>query len=302
MNLRTKYRPNSWKTVLGNDEIISTIPKLLSGETPSHTFLLHGPTGCGKTTIARIIANEVNAKGNDIKELNAADNRGIDTAREINRNSEYQPMHGDSIVWIIDEAHKLTSDAQNALLKILEEPPSHVYFILCTTEPNKLLNTVRGRCSQFQVKPLSDLEMKRLLIRVTKKEGKKISKTVSKQIINDSLGLPRNALEVLEQVIAVPLEKQAEIAKRKVEEVNQSIELCRILIKNTGWVAVRKILNGLKNQEPEAIRRHVLGYCQAVVLNGDNPRAGLVMEEFIEPFYDTGFPELVLACYKIVKS
>lgn len=302
MSLNLKYRPKSFKTLLGNIELVETLPSLLLSKDVPHTFLLSGQTGCGKTTIARIIAYNVGARGMDIKEINAADNRGIDTVRDIIRKSEYRAIEGDSIVWIIDEAHQFTKDAQNSALKLFEEPPPHIYFILCTTEPQKLLSTIRGRCSQFQVKPLSDLEMKRLLIRVVKKEKKNLNSKVYKQIITDSFGLPRNALKILEQVLTVPAGKQLAVAKRKAEELSESIELCRILLKPTGWKAVADILRGLKDQEPESIRRHVLGYCQSVLLNGDNLRAGLIMDEFIEPFYDSGFPGLVHACYTIVKS
>jgi hypothetical protein len=125
---------------------------------------------------------------------------------------------------------------------------------------------------------------------------------IYEQIIQDSLGHPRNALQILEQVLSVPEEQRLQVAKRTAEQQSESIELCRALLGNSGWMKTATILSGLKDQEPESIRRHVLGYCQAILLKADNPKAGLVMELFIEPFYNTGFPGLVFACYSVVKN
>jgi DNA polymerase III gamma/tau subunit len=214
----------------------------------------------------------------------------------------YKPLEGSCRVWILDECHKMSNDAQNALLKALEDTAKHVYYILCTTEPNKLIKTIRGRCSQYQVNPLNDTEMKKLLRRVTKAEGQKLENDIYDQIIETATGHPRNALQILDQVLAVEPEERLEIAKRSADVQMQSIELCRALIKGSNWASIRKILNGLKGQEPETIRRQVLGYCSVVLLNDSNTNAGAIMKEMIDPFYDTGFPGLVFACYSIVKG
>lgn len=302
MNLHLKYRPRSLKRVRGNSELVSSLNAILESGNAPHSFLLAGPTGCGKTTIARIIANKLNCTGFDLHEVNTADMRGIDTVRDIIQKSQYYPTECDVTVWIIDECHKLTNDAQNALLKILEEPPDHVYFVLCTTEPQKLLPTIKGRCSQFQVKALTDSEMSSLLKYVVQKEGDDVTEEVYEIIIRDSGGLPRNALQILEQVLHAPEEDRTKVAEHAQFEYSQAIELCRVLMKKAPWKSVRNILKGLKEQEAETIRRIVLGYCQSVLLNGDDLQAGAVMEEFINPFYDSGFPQLVFACYTIIKS
>jgi len=106
----------------------------------------------------------------------------------------------------------------------------------------------------------------------------------------------------LEQVLKANPEKREEIAKQAAFEQSQSIDLCRALMKKASWKEVSAILNGLKDQEAEGIRRVVLGYCQAVLLKGDVIWAGRIMEEFINPFYDSGFPQLVFACYSITKD
>jgi len=214
----------------------------------------------------------------------------------------FSPMDGNARVWIMDEAHKMTGDAMNALLKILEEPPPHVYFVLCTTEPQKLLPTIRGRCQQFQVLPLTETQMRGLLRKIIKEEGESLENEVIDQIITNTNGLPRNALQLLEQVFCVPKEMRLEVAQKFEAETAQAIDLCRALLKNAGWGEIRGILQGLKGQDAESIRRVVLGYCQSVLLNEDKAICGLILEEFITPFYDSGFPQLVYACYSVTKN
>jgi DNA polymerase-3 subunit gamma/tau len=268
-------------------------------DTCPHTFLLHGPSGCGKTTLGRIISDKLRCVGNDFRELNTADFRGIDTARDIIKSSQFMPMEGPTRVWLIDECHKWTGDAQNCLLKILEDTPRHVYFILCTTDPQKLLPTVRGRCSQLQVRPLNEIQMKALLRQVVREENDTLSKEIYDQIVQDSLGQARNALQILEQVLRVPEDRRLEIARQTAEEQSQTIELCRALLSNSSWKALSTILRGMKDQDAESVRRGVIGYCQNTLLNNDHRLAGGVLEEFINPFFDSGWPQLVYACYSV---
>lgn len=302
MSLYLKYRPQDFNEIWGNEEVVEALANMLENETCPHSFLLHGPTGCGKTTIGRIIATMLGATGTDFREIDSADFRGIDTVREIRKQAQFKPLQSPCVVWLIDECHKMTNDAQSALLKILEDTPAHVYFILATTDPQKLLPTIKGRCSSFQVKQLNENQMLHLLRKVVKAEGETLDKAVYNQIIQDSFGHPRNALQVLDQVLRVEPEKRIQVAQKAAEEQSQSIELCRALISNKGWTALATILSGLKDQDPEGIRRHVLAYCESVLLKGDNMKAGLIMEYFIDPFYNSGFPGLVYACYSIVKS
>ena len=304
LTLALKYRPKTLDEVIGNRQVVEVLRKQLSGESSqplSHSILLHGPTGCGKTTLARIIARELGVQDDDLKEIDSADFRGIDTIREIRKQCQYKPLSSPYRVWILDEVHQLTKDAQSALLKTLEDTPKHVYFILCTTDPQKLLPTIRGRCSQFQVQPLTDKEMKRLLFRVVKAEEESLNKEVYEQIIRDSMGHPRNALQILAQVLAVDPDKRLEVAKRSAETQSQTIELCRALVNRASWKKICEILKGLKDEDPEQIRRAVLGYCQSILLSGkqDNGIAA-IMEAFMEPFYNSGFPALVFACYSVL--
>lgn len=304
MSLYLKYRPSTLSQVKGNTDVLSTLEGMLSHtETCPHVFLLYGPTGCGKTTIGRIIASRLGCKGSDFIEVDSADFRGIDTIRDIRKNSGFKALEGDRRLWLIDECHKMTNDAQNALLKILEDTPPHVYFILCTTEPQKLISTIKGRCQQFQLLPLNDPQMKGLLRYVVRKEGEELTDEIYNQIVISAQGLPRNALQILEQVLTVPEEDRMIMAKKAEAEIIQSIELCRALIKGASWKQISAILTGLKDQDVESIRRAVLGYCSSILISGkDEPLCGLIMELFTIPFYDSGFPQLVYACYSVIKN
>lgn len=303
MSLYHKYRPENIEEIVGNSNVVLSIQNVIDNpKGRPHSFLLSGETGCGKTTVARIMAREFGSAGLDTREIDSAEDRGIDGIRKMIRQSQLHAMESDSIVWILDEAHKLTGDAQSALLKILEDTPKHVYFILCTTDPVKLLPTIRNRCTAFEMRPLQERQMMRLLRRVVKAENASIGKDVYDQIIQDSQGHPRSALQILDVVLRLDPEEQIAGATKAAENVSQSIDLCRLLIKGGGWTRVAEVLRGLKDEQPESIRRHVLGYCQSILLKSDNERAGLVMEEMINPFFNTGYAGLVFACYSIVKG
>jgi len=142
-----------------------------------------------------------------------------------------------------------------------------------------------------------------LLRKVVKEEGETIEKEIYDQIIQDSLGHARNALQILEQVLKVPSEDRLEVAKQTAAIVVQAVELCKALIKNAPWKHVSALLVGLKDQEPEGIRRNILGYCQAILLSGkDDPMCGLIMETFMDPNFTNGYPQLVYACYSVTKN
>lgn len=304
MSLYIEHRPTSLKEIKGNKDIITTLENLLSDKDKMpHVFLLHGPTGCGKTTIARIIKDMLEVSDKDYIENNSANDRGIDAMRKITRDSRFAPTKSPFRIYLLDEAHKITPDGQNVLLKDLEDTPKHVVYILCTTEPTKVIAPLRNRCQQFQVKLLSDKEMKQLLKDVSKKEGEKLSKEVLEQIILEAGGHPRNALQILEQVLATPEKDRLEAAKQSAKEYSQSIELCKALLKRTGWKEIAGILRGLKQQDAESIRRHVMGYASAVLINGKtNDRAAVILEEFLEPTYNSGFNQIVFACYSVINN
>jgi len=303
MSLATKYRPTKLEDMFGNSAVVDSLTAMRDrrSEIP-HTFLFTGDSGCGKTTFGRIIANElIHCHPDDMTEVDAAQYTGIDAMREIRQKMRYKPMRGPTRVWLLDECHMLSSQAQESLLKALEEPPDHVYFILCTTEPNKLKTTFKRRCSTHDVQSLTDKEIIRLLKQIEKAEKAEIlGREVCRQIAQDSMGRPGLALQILDSVIAMPEEKRLAAAKQSAETYSEIIELCRALIQGKDWPAVAKILKGLQNEDPEKIRRAVLGYANSVLLNGRNSYAYTIMEEFVDNFYDGGKAQLTFACYRVV--
>ena len=298
------YRPTSFDEIVGQEEAVSSLETLLKRDKENipHAMLFSGPRGTGKTTLARIVAAELGADGPDFIEVDSAQFRGIDSIREMRRNMQLAPRGGECMVWLLDECHELTKTAQDALLKALEDAPAHVYIMLATTDPQMLLGTVRSRCTIFETQEMSTDELEGLIIEIADAEEKKVPKDVVRQIAADSCGAARDALVILDSVIDLPQKKMKAAAARSAEQQNESIELCRAIMKGAKWDAVRKILKGLQKEQPERIRRHVLSYASSVLMGGQNERAYLVLDSFREPFYNTGFPGLVGACYEALNA
>ena len=297
--LHLKYRPSSFEEFVGNKGVISSIKSVLERKDGiPHSFLFTGPSGCGKTTLARIIKGLLGCSDMDFQELNAANVRGIDTIREIGQNCSYSPHEGKVKIFLLDEAQKLTGDAQNALLKLLEDTPSHVYFILCTTDPEKLIKTIRTRCHTYQVQPLTDRDLKDLLYGVLKSEGIKLfPEKAIEEICKAANGSPRQALVILDSVIDIQNDDEliAAIVNYSIDEKNV-LDLCKVLLEKQKWVTVAKVLKGI-NDDPEKVRYAVLGYMSSVLLNGEDPMAAVVIEQFMESFMYTGKAGLVYSCY-----
>ena len=296
MTLQIEYRPDKFEHVEGNEVTIASLKTVLEREKPPHVFLFTGPSGCGKTTLARIVRKELKCHKADYFELDAADFRGIETVREIRKKMHYKASQGPCRVWLLDECHQLTKDAQEALLKALEDTPSHVFFILATTEPEKLKTTLKRRCTEFSVKPLNDKLLIDFLSSVAEKKKVKIPGDVLYQIALDSLGSPGIALGILDKIIDLDKDQMMEVAEQSASEQNESIELCRALIKKASWKSVSSILKGIQ-QDPESVRRAVIGYSSAVLLNSGSPQAAEVLDNFNTNFFNSGKAGLVLACF-----
>lgn len=305
-SLYLDYRPQSFSEVIGNKGVIASLKSILerNKEDIPHAFLFSGQSGCGKTTLARIVAKELGCPekiegeiNGDFVEINAANSRGIDTARSIMNTMHYHPSVAKCRVWLIDEAGQNTKDFQVAMLKALEDSPKYAYFILCTTDPQKLLPTIKNRCSTFEVENLNENEIQELLNWVLKEEDFNIPSNVKEEIIIAADGCPRQALVILDQIIDLPQEQMlAAVKDTKVDE-KAAIDLCRAMLKKGTWKSLSTILKGIKGEDPEKIRRAILGYMSAVLLNTGDARAALIMDCFKEPTFNTGFPGIVMAAF-----
>jgi DNA polymerase-3 subunit gamma/tau len=152
ISLYRKYRPSNFDEVLGQEAIVATLQSALKSGNISHAYLFAGSRGTGKTSIARIFAKELGTSPNDIYEIDAASNNGVDEMRELTSGVNTLPFDSKYKVYILDEVHMLSKSSFNALLKTLEEPPAHVIFLLATTELHKVLDTVKSRCQVFEFK------------------------------------------------------------------------------------------------------------------------------------------------------
>jgi DNA polymerase-3 subunit gamma/tau len=206
--LYRKYRPQDFGQVIGQDHIVQALGSALADGKVGHAYLLSGPRGTGKTTIARIMARELGSSPSDVYELDAASNRKIEDAREIRDNLQTLPFDSKYKVYILDEVHMFTKEAWNALLKTIEEPPAHVIFILATTDIEKVPETIVSRCQCFVLKKPTDAVLSDVVKAVAKKEGYKILEGGAELIALLGDGSFRDTLSTLDKVMSFVKEKE----------------------------------------------------------------------------------------------
>lgn len=196
MSLYLTYRPNTFKDIRGNKNIVDALGTMIkTPEKMPRVFMFHGESGCGKTTFGRALANELGIKGLDYREINSSDDRGIEAMRDIIHKSQFPAMESPYRMLLLDEAHNLPKLSQDSILKLLEDTPKHLFIVLCTTEPQKLGKAVHTRCQVFQVEPLSELEMKKLLKKIVLDEKMELPADLYDSIISTNEGtreLPYN--------------------------------------------------------------------------------------------------------------
>jgi DNA polymerase III subunit gamma/tau len=223
--LARKYRPQTFSEVVGQEHVTRTLGNAFATNRVHHAFLFCGPRGCGKTTLARIVGKALNCRaqdgptaepcgtcdactsiGNgsavDYQEMDGASNRGIDAIRELTEAVRYQPAVLRKKVYVIDEVHMLTTEAFNALLKTLEEPPPHVTFVLATTEPHKLPNTILSRCQRYDFKLVAASRLAQHLASIFKQEQLEIDAGAISLLVRESGGSVRDALSLCDQIIS----------------------------------------------------------------------------------------------------
>ncbi|MDK8481264.1 DNA polymerase III subunit gamma and tau [Corynebacterium marquesiae] len=225
MALYRKYRPATFAEVVGQEQVTTPLSAALDAGRINHAYLFSGPRGCGKTSSARIMARSLNCEhgptstpcgkcdscvslapggpGNlDVTELDAASHNGVEDMRELRDRAYYAPAESRYRIFIIDEAHMISPSGANALLKVVEEPPEHVIFIFATTEPEKIIGTIRSRTHHYPFRLLTPPAMKGLLQRTVESEGVQVEDAVYPMVIEAGGGSPRDTLSLLDQLLA----------------------------------------------------------------------------------------------------
>lgn len=299
--LITKYRPTAWKDVIGQPEVVKSLRKVLEADT-SHSFLFVGPSGCGKTTLARLVATSLGATHpGDVIEVDAGQYAGVDDARQLVTTVKYKPIGNSTTkAIIINEAHRLSVAAQDALLMALEEPLDHVYWFLTTTEGLRIRSAIKTRCATYELKPVSNNILFDLLFSIADAEQFGISDSVLELCVREANGSPRQALanlavcaEVEDRETAVKLIKSATVEDR------EPIELCRLLLRKGTWEQIQPILIGLQDQNAESIRQVVRAYMTKVILESKHEKERLhalaILDGFMTPMnnYDGISPVIV---------
>ncbi len=219
--LYRKYRPQSFKEMLGQEQAVSLLEAVAKSGAPAHAYLFAGSRGTGKTSAARIFAREIGCAPEDLYEIDGASNRGIDEIRELRDAVKVSPFKSPYKVYIIDEAHMLTAPAFNALLKTLEEPPRHVVFILATTDAEKLPDTVISRCQVFRFKKPSHAVLGGMVLAVAKKEGFSLEPAAAKLVALLGDGSFRDTHGVLQQVLGAS-GSEKKISREFVEKITDA--------------------------------------------------------------------------------
>jgi DNA polymerase-3 subunit gamma/tau len=206
--LYRKYRPQTFKEVLGQDHIVKVLESSIRLEHLTHAYIFSGSRGTGKTSVARIFAKEIGTSPADITEIDAASNTGVDNIRELTEGASTLPFESKYKVYILDEAHMLSKGAWNALLKTLEEPPKHVIFILATTEMEKIPETVISRCQTFSFKRPTQKVLREVINAIAKKEGFSLEPASTDLIALLGDGSFRDAQSILQKVVGSSKDKK----------------------------------------------------------------------------------------------
>ncbi|WKZ31386.1 MAG: DNA polymerase III subunit gamma/tau [Candidatus Dojkabacteria bacterium] len=263
--LYRKYRSQTFDSLLGQEHITRILKNAVLTDSLSHAYLFVGSRGTGKTSTARILAKAINCEkltkeGNpcnecnacksitsgtflDLIEVDAASNRGIDQIRDLKEKIEFSPTEGKYKIYIIDEVHMLTTEAFNALLKTLEEPPEHVIFMLATTDVHKLPATILSRCQRYDFRLGTEKDVEQLILNVAGDEGVTLSEGALRLLIENSRGSYRDALSLLDVVVS------GQAASDKPDEVSENE--VRLILGVPDSTMVYYLLENLVNRDPE---------------------------------------------------
>lgn len=262
----TKYRPATWEELIGQQDVIRPLQRVLGSSTRPHCYMLVGPSGTGKTTIARIIASTLGA---ELNEIDAASHAGVDDAREMVDSAQYMALTGDGRrLYLVDECHMLSRSAWQALLKLLEEPPEHFFVVLCTTEPEKIPATISGqRAYRVNLKPVPASEISALLYYVAQCEGWSVNSDVMTAIVQGAEGSPRKGLLLLLTLHDATDREEVYRVSGLIELSEPIRELCQLLLKSPSWQQIKPVLARIEDADCEKAVNFIGRYLIMVLAN-----------------------------------
>ena len=304
-DLIVKYRPETFDDVYGHDDTIKSLKSVLKRDA-AHAFLFFGPSGVGKTTIARIIADELDCNEHNLREIDGATYTKIDDMRKLKEQLQFVAIgKSKTKVVIIDECHRLSQQAWDSILKDVEEPRANTYWIFCTTNLHKVPKTIHTRCLMYQLDLVADSEIRDLLEWVNAAEKFELGSDILSLITLEAFGSPRRALGYMTKCVGCKNRKQAARILGSIQESKEAIELYRMLVKGTKWGDVVTVLKSIEKPQAEAIRIEVTRYVAAVLLNTSNEKNAVQLLRILEAFstpcnQNDGLAPILLALGEVI--
>jgi DNA polymerase-3 subunit gamma/tau len=296
--LHLKYRPQAWKEVLGQDQVVRSLEQALKKSVP-HAFLFVGPSGCGKTTLARILAGAVGSSPEGVMEVDGASlvgdagRTGSNAIRQLLENLRYRALAESPIKFVIlDECHALSKAAWQPLLKAVEEPPAHVYWALCTTEVDKVPQTIKTRCQTYNVRSVPPNDLFDYLEKIARKEKLSVDPDIIQACVKESGGSVRQALVNLNATRACADAREAQqLLAGMASNEGDVIKFVKMLVEGrlTWPAAVQHIEALVQTESAESVRLVTVNYTAKVLLGTKDERKAqkllAVLDAFDKPFY-----------------